>query len=240
LNALPVDRCGDRRLYFALVVDIFSGNLGVSMATNLEVRVLLVLWEFGDKAIAQGLLNKQIGGKDTADKNKAREKLIETGAIIEVSTPKKVKAFTLTDLGTTLLAKSLVEDGFLFEGKTMGTKIANVLLKWVRSQPKHLSAVKAAVSAIESYEAFKVVALEVYDRLNKEHVHSGLVPIWQARQEIGNALSRTQFNDWIMQMQAEQIFYLQTGEALGATESQKRDSLETDIRGLLFYISQPN
>ncbi len=41
-------------------------------------------------------------------------------------------------------------------------------------------------------------------------------------------------------MQAEQLFDLQSGEARGATEEQKQDSIYSDIRGLLFYASQPS
>jgi hypothetical protein len=42
----------------------------------------------------------------------------------------------------------------------------------------------------------------------------------------------------MMEMQAEQEFYLQTGEAREATEDQKRDSITNEIRGLLFYASK--
>ncbi len=44
----------------------------------------------------------------------------------------------------------------------------------------------------------------------------------------------------MMEMQAEQLFYLQSGEARGATEDQKRDSITDEVRGLLFFASQPS
>ncbi|MFM6308725.1 MAG: hypothetical protein ACKPGB_10710, partial [Dolichospermum sp.] len=64
-------------------------------------------------------------------------------------------------------------------------------------------------------------------------------PIWQIRKEVGNRLQRDQFNTWIMDMQAEQLLYLQSGEARGATEEQKQDSINSEIRGLLFFASKP-
>jgi len=40
-------------LYFALDVNIFSRNLGVSMVTNFEVRVLLVMWATDEGSIGK-------------------------------------------------------------------------------------------------------------------------------------------------------------------------------------------
>ena len=215
-----------------------SGAL-TSMATNFEVRLLLELWNFDGVPIGQGKLNKRFSGK-AADKNAAREGLMASGSI-EVAGEGKAKGFVLTDVGKALLGTSLANDEFKFTAG-IGQRTANVLLKWVRSTPVTSAepVAKTVGSAIESYEAFKVVALETFDRLNREYCYGGLVPIWHARQEVDSTVSRTAFNEWTMQMQAEQIFYLQTGEAIGATESQKQDSIENEIRGLLFYISQPN
>jgi hypothetical protein len=53
-------------------------------------------------------------------------------------------------------------------------------------------------------------------------------------------MSRENFKDLIMQMQADRLFYLQSGEARGATDEQKQDSISDDIRGLLFFASKPS
>ena len=223
----------------------------MGMATNFEVRLLLEVWNlnFDGVSAGHGLLNKRLTGKNpltgedftASEKNEAREKLMSAGSIV-LRTKGDLKGFVVTDSGKTDLADALVSSTFDFPSTIISTRVANALLKWIRSNPVTSAepVAKTAGSTIGSYEAFKVVALETYDRLNREYCYSGLVPIWHARQEVGSTVSRTEFNEWTMQMQAEQIFYLQTGEAIGATESQKQDSIENEIRGLLFYISQPN
>jgi hypothetical protein len=92
---------------------------------------------------------------------------------------------------------------------------------------------------IGSYEEFKSEILNLFEKLDKTYNHAGLVPIWQIRQELGNRVERDQFNDWMMNTQAEQLLYLQSGEARGATEDQKRDSINSEVRGLLFFASKP-
>jgi hypothetical protein len=210
-----------------------------TMVKNFEVRFLLELWNFDGIPVGQGKLNKcfSVPAKKAND---TREDLITMKAI-EASEKVKgeIQVFKITDTGKALLKASLESGDFQFDAQ-IGKRTANVLLRWWRSQPSRGAMSTEKSEMISSYEAFKSMALETFQRLNKEYNYGGLVPIWHARQEIGAAVSRTQFNDWIMQMQAEQIFYLQTGEAIGATDAQKRDSIENEIRGLLFYISQPD
>jgi hypothetical protein len=99
---------------------------------------------------------------------------------------------------------------------------------------------KPKEKAIASYKEFKSEVLPLFEKLNKSYNYSGLVPIWHLRQALGTRIGREEFNNWMMEMQAEQLFYLQSGEARGATEDQKRDSITDDVRGLLFFASQPS
>jgi hypothetical protein len=80
----------------------------------------------------------------------------------------------------------------------------------------------------------------LFEKLDKSYNYSGLVPIWHLRRELGERIGRDEFTNWMMQMQGEQLFYLQSGEARGATDDQKRDSITDDVRGLLFFASQPS
>jgi hypothetical protein len=70
------------------------------MATNLQVRVLLVLWDLGGTSVRKGELNSRFSGK-TADTKAAYTSLLKIGAI-EVSGNTQ----TLTNPGRTLLAKT--------------------------------------------------------------------------------------------------------------------------------------
>jgi hypothetical protein len=63
-------------------------------------------------------------------------------------------------------------------------------------------------SAIASYEDFKPVALEVYDRLNRDFNLDNLVAIYRIRREIGERVERSHFNEWLLEMQANDVLQL--------------------------------
>ena len=207
-----------------------SGAL-TSMATNFEVRLLLELWNFDGVPIGQGKLNERFSGK-AADKNAAREGLMASGSI-EVAGEGKAKGFVLTDVGKALLGTSLANDTFEFTAG-IGQRTANVLLKWLRSTPVTSAepVAKTVGSAIESYEAFKVVALEIYDRLNRDFKLDHLVPIYRIRRAIGQQASRNNFNSWLLKMQTEKIFRLQGGSVEDSSPDKIEDSITTEVSGL--------
>jgi len=211
-----------------------SGAL-TSMATNFEVRLLLELWNFDGVPIGQGKLNKRFSGK-AADKNAAREGLMASGSI-GVAGEGKAKGFVLTDLGKALLGTSLANDEFKFG---IGQRTANVLLKWVRSTPVTSAepVAKTVGSAIESYEAFKVVALEIYDRLNRDFNMDNLVPIYRIRREIGERVERSEFNEWLLEMQAQDHLQLIGGEMPSITPEIAEDSITTSLGAARYYAKR--
>lgn len=200
----------------------------MSMATNFEVRLLLVLWDLGGAAVRKGDLNGRFSGK-TQEANEACAELIKVGAIESSGG----KLFTLTDTGKTLLTSALADDEFEFEAQ-IGKKMANALLKWLRSNPVTSAepVAKAAGSTIGSYEAFKVVALETYDQLNRDYNFDNLVPIYRIRRAIGEQVTRSQFSDWLLEMQSNDVFLLQDGTIEDGAPDKLRDSVSTPISGL--------
>ena len=213
-----------------------SGAL-TSMATNFEVRLLLELWNFDGVPIGQGKLNKRFSGK-AADKNAAREGLMASGSI-EVAGEGKAKGFVLTDLGKALLGTSLANYEFKFTAG-IGQRTANVLLKWLRSTPvtSAESVAKTVGSAIESYEAFKVVALETFDRLNRDFNMDNLVPIYRIRREIGERVERSEFSEWLFEMQSEDIFQLLESSVEDCTSDKLEDSVTTNLGKLRCYAKR--
>ena len=211
-----------------------SGAL-TSMATNFEVRLLLELWNFDGVPIGQGKLNERFSGK-AADKNAAREGLMASGSI-EVAGEGKAKGFVLTDLGKALLGTSLANDEFKFG---IGQRTANVLLKWVRSTPVTSAepVAKTVGSAIESYEAFKVVALEIYDRLNRDFNMDNLVPIYRIRREIGERVERSEFDEWLLEMQASDVLQLIGGEMPELTPEISQESVKTALGAIRYYAKK--
>ena len=205
------------------------------MATNFEVRLLLELWAFDDVPIGPGKLNKQFSGK-AADKNAARERLVVSGAI---ATDAKTKGFTLTEAGKALLAESLVSDTFKFTA-SFGKRTANVLLRWFRSNPVTSAepVAKTAGSTIGSYEAFKVVALETFDRLNRDFNMDNLVPIYRIRREIGDRVARSEFDRWLLEMQSSDVLQLIGGEMPELTPEIAQNSIKTALGTIRYYAQK--
>ncbi|MEG4311910.1 MULTISPECIES: hypothetical protein [unclassified Microcoleus] len=214
-----------------------------------KVRVLLNLWDLsgGKMKVKKGELTKRI-----VRTNETSQRYVEvlgelqaTGAI-EYSLVNRVTLVELTAKGKEVLAEGLKSKDSLFEfdGSQIGTRLGNSLLKWIRHQDGVASVGvekgKGDVGAIASYDDFKSQALALFEKLDKGYNYMGLVPIWHLRRELGEQVSRENFKDLIMQMQADRLFYLQSGEARGATDEQKQDSISDDIRGLLFFASKPS
>lgn len=215
-----------------------------------KTRLILALWDIkGAEAEVKRkeltdrvLLNKERVG----DYKSVFEQLKKEGAIT-IATKNRVEHVFLTDTGLHMLDAGIKSPDFEFEGKQVRTKDVVALLKWFReretlSEGALVSAIpgKTAEAAIASYEEFKPEILSLFEKLDKGYNYSGLVPIWHLRRELGERVSRDEFTNWMMQIQSEQLFYLQSGEARGATDEQKRDSITDDVRGLLFFASQPS
>ena len=214
-----------------------------------KTRLLLALWELGanEQKVAKGKLSKRVvsKGQKITDYQGILEDLQGQGAITILKKGSAISYTLNSPIGLDVLGAGLHSDEFEFEsGKTIGTWVANALLRWFRQVDVVVNKTVVLdngvkVEVIDSYEEFKLEILGLFDKLDRSYSHAGLVPIWQIRKEVGNRLQRDQFNTWIMDMQAEQLLYLQSGEARGATEEQKQDSINSEIRGLLFFASKP-
>jgi hypothetical protein len=214
--------------------------------TIAQTRLLLALWDMTtsqETAIVKKseLLNRvKKKNEKSQDFQPVLDGLEGKGAIAQ-KTEKRTKWVSLADSGVKLLGEGLRNPEFEYTS-AIGKKDANALLNWIRQMGGLASGSMGAgaVKAIDSYEAFKAEVLTLFEKLDKGYSYIGLVPIWHLRREIGERVDRLQFNDWMMEMQAEKLFDLQSGEARGATEEQKQDSIYSEIRGLLFYASQPS
>jgi hypothetical protein len=207
----------------------------MSMATNIEIktRFLLVLLALGGDSVLKGQVNARFSGK-TKEANEAREELIEAGAI-ELSADGK--RLTLTEGGKQVLGDGLAQ-GFVFKAQ-IGAKMANALLTLIRPGAVSRTVVaKSEVVAIESYEAFKVVVLEVFDRLNRDFKFDNLVPIYRIRREIGERVSRDDFNTWLMKTQTEKVFRLQGGSVEDSAADKIEDSITTEVSGLRCFAKR--
>jgi hypothetical protein len=151
---------------------------------------------------------------------------------------KKVPKLSLTDAGSQQLANGLLSSDFGFEGQLVGSRLANAALRWFRQYQGVGVSVDAIASKISTYDEFKVVASETYDQLNREFNFDNLVPIYRIRRAIGERVTRSQFNEWLIKMQADNIFLLQESGVEDSARDKLEDSVSTPISGLRCYATK--
>lgn len=210
-----------------------------------KTRLLLALWDMGASKteVAKGQLTKRIvqKGQKLADYQGIIDQLEQEGAIAIATKNRSVKVF-LTDNGLQMLDAGLKNPDFESSGKQVRAKDFNTLLKWIRHLDSAVSLsngqAKPAVEAIASYEEFKPVALEVYDQLNRDYNLDSLVPIYRIRRMIGDRVTRSQFNEWLLEMQADDILQLLEGSVEDSAPDKLEDSITTKVSGLRCYAKR--
>ena len=204
---------------------------------NTEIRLLLNLWGLGN---GQGLVKKSEllrpykGKEKKAVYEVSLNDLADRGAIA-LTMDKKVPKLSLTDAGSQQLAAGLLSADFGFEGQLVGSRLANAALRWFRQYQGVGVSVDAIASKISTYDEFKVVASETYDQLNREFNFDNLVPIYRIRRAIGERVTRSQFNDWMLELQSKEIFQFITGRVTDLTPDKEQDSITTELGGLRYY-----
>ncbi len=212
-----------------------------------KVRVLLNLWDLGGgkMMVKKGDLTKRIvrTNETSVRYRDVLGELQEAGAIV-YSLVNRVTLVELSAKGKEVLADGLKSRDSLFEfdGSQIGTRLGNALLKWIRHQDGAASVAvetgKKDAGAIGSYEDFKAAALDVYDSLNRDYNLDDLVPIYRMRRAIGERVGRSQFNEWLLEMQANDIFQLIGGEMTDITPDKAEDSIKTALGALRYYAKR--
>ncbi|AFY67925.1 hypothetical protein [Geitlerinema sp. PCC 7407] len=204
-----------------------------------KVRLLLALWELGtaNPEVKRGDLNRKIvrKGEKSGDYQKFIDELEKKSAIAFVDVQKR-KLTPQRDVVRDALLASL-RSNFSFSAQ-VGKNTANTLLQLIREAGASPAAAQTPVDAIASYDAFKQAALETYDRLNRDYNLEDLVPIYRLRREMGDRVSRSDFNEWVLKMQTEDLFQLVGGEMLDLTPDKVEDSISTKLSGLRLYVQR--
>ncbi|MHC0063389.1 hypothetical protein ACWATR_10730 [Nostoc sp. UIC 10890] len=213
-----------------------------------STRLLLALWDLGgtQQEVKKGQLTKRIVSKSqkVADYQGLFEELQNQGAIAISK-----KGYSLTSgKGLEVLSEGLRSGEFKFEGTIVGTWAANALLRWISQIDVAVTSADVPVNGksalaklskgIASYDEFKSVALEIYDKLNYEYNFNNLVPIYRIRRGIGDRVSRTEFNDWLLEIQADDILQLQGGSVEDSAPDKIEDSVATELDGLRCYATR--
>ncbi|WP_341525604.1 hypothetical protein WKK05_23885 [Nostoc sp. UHCC 0302] len=213
-------------------------------------RLLLALWDLGgaQQEVLKGQLTKRIVSKNkkVADYQSIFEELQNQGAIAISK-----KGYSLTSpKGLEVLGEGLKSSDFKFEGTIVGTWAANALVKWISQIDVAVAGADVPVNGknalaelskgIASYDEFKSVALEVYDKLNQNYNLDDLVPIYRIRREIGDRVTREDFNTWLLEIQENDILQLQGGSIEDSAPDKIEDSITTKVSGLRCYAKRLN
>jgi hypothetical protein len=211
-----------------------------------KTRLLLALWDMGElgSEIKKSDVMRRVvkNHEKAADYQPVLKDLAQDGAIALI----KVKAttvITLSDRGKLILAAGLENKKFAFGGNQVGSRVANALLKWIRQRGEAAPSLDnqtrtVEIETISSYEQFKPVVLATYDRLNRDYNYDNLVPIYRMRREIGDRVTRAQFHDWMLEMQANDVLQLQGGGIEDDATDKLEDSILTKVSGLRCFAKR--
>jgi hypothetical protein len=233
-----------------------KGQTGTSNPA--QTRLLLSLWDLN--GLTQSVKRSELNKRIVRSKEKAKDyhTLIETLAqaeAIQVFTEKRSVSLKLTEKGLALLQAGLTDPNFKFSGSIVGTKFPNSLLKWLRtsqathspsepqSPPTNTKQAKPEQApktngVIATYQDFKTSILEVYETLNQKHNFKALVPIYRIRRELNGKIEPLQFNEWLTEMQADDIIQLMAGEMPDMTPDKKQDSLTLPSGNFRYYVKR--
>ncbi|WP_414575905.1 hypothetical protein [Anabaena sp. CCY 9402-a] len=230
-----------------------SKNTGLKgREAQAKTLTLLALWDLGGTTaeVKKSDITKRVTrtNEKAKDYQPVFEELQENGAIA-IATTNRVAKISLTETGLQILDDGLKSGDFEFDGNQIGARVANALVKWIRqidslgisqaTSEKELKQVNKVV-IIASYDEFKSTVLEVYDRLNRDYNLDDLVPIYRIRREIGDQISRGDFNEWLLEMQEKDILQLQGGSLPDKDLTKLEDSVTTVVSGLRCYAKRLN
>ncbi len=218
-----------------------------------ETLILLNLWALSETPASKSKFVSS--STNTKEYTTALSTLVEIGAVTKTPKNKTTDLYDITASGKAKLAEGLADEGFAFSA-VAGAKTTNALLKWFRQEPVSKSATSYQASAeaangqangnqtngsatkISSYEEFTDTAMSTYDQLNRDYNLDDLVPIYRIRRELGDRLSRQNFNSWLLEVQANDLVQLMGGELPNVTADQLEDSVAIPGGGTRFYVKR--
>lgn len=201
-----------------------------------EIRLLLALFYLGGQDISQTQWLNIFKRKSEriSDLQKSVASLQEENSI-KINVIKSQRQVSLLPAGKRRLAQALADGQLSCEGIVVSTKFAKALLQWIKSEGNQS---RVDREKIDSYPEFKKASLKVYDRLNQDFKYGNLVPIYQIRRQIGEAVDRSQFDEWLLEMQADDILQLLEGSVEDSAQDKMADSIRTELSGFRCYAKK--
>jgi len=207
-----------------------------------ETRILLGLISYEANEVSPS----NFVPKGNAHYKQALVRLTEEDCLTATLKSKRYKKYSLTFQGRQRLLKNLSNEELSFFS-SLGPSTTNGLLKVFReSISGSMSVENNSVDATQtrngdsltSYESFSDKTFDVYKQLNEDFQCEDLVPIYQIRRTIGEQVSRAQFNEWLLEMQANEKLQLIGGAIPDLTPDQAEDSITTALGGIRYYAKR--
>ncbi|WP_051319672.1 MULTISPECIES: hypothetical protein [Planktothrix] len=221
-----------------------SSSISAVTETVEKSRFLLTLWAMSckDGTVKKSELTSKVKQKRKGKKIGVSQSLydeLQAADVIKIYKQNQTPMVSLTDTGKQILIDSLINPDFVFDATVVASRLANGLIALIRELHQGgipLTSVKQVT--IASYEEFKAIALQVYDQLNKDYNYDNLVPIYRIRRTIGDQVSRSQFNEWMLEMQANDLVQLIGGSVEDSAPDKIEDSISTELVGLCCYAKR--
>ena len=221
-----------------------SSSISSATETVEKTRLLLTLWAMSctegtvKKSELTSKVKQKRKGKNVGVSQSLYDEL-QAADVIKIYKQNQTPMVSLTDTGKQILIDSLINPDFVFDATVVAARLANGLIALIRELHQGgipLTSVKQVT--IASYEEFKAIALQVYDQLNKDYNYDNLVPIYRIRRTIGDQVSRSQFSEWMLEMQANDLVQLIGGQMTDSTPDKVEDSIQTELGAMRYYTKR--
>jgi hypothetical protein len=232
--------------------------MNVRKPETLETLLLLALWDLGGEV--GPVLRTAVRGRVSKAKAGDAGGLLQEGWVTGTKQEKR-DCWQLTQAGKVALGLGLGELNF---EANVGKHTVNGLLHWIQkggiipsatvgniaptsglNAPLEGTAIASGsepkittIAAITSYETFTETVLEIIDRLDKSQNLNNVIPIYQVRRILGTAIDHQQFNQWLLEMQANDLINLLSGDMPELTPDIADDSLTTALGYIRYYIEK--
>jgi hypothetical protein len=200
-----------------------------------QTRLLLALFHLGGQDISksQWLSLFKRKSEKVKDMQSFVASLEQEGAI-KIDASKSIQKVSLLLEGQVKLRDGLINNQLSFSGNVVSTKFVKALLQWIQSENMNIN-IPTDTPKLNSYSEFKQRIMQIYEKLNSDYKFGDLVPIYRIRRQIGEAVERHEFDEWLLEMQADDILQLLEGSVEDSASDKLADSIRTPLSGLRCY-----
>jgi hypothetical protein len=199
-----------------------------------QIRLLLALFHLGSQNVpkSQWLNLFKYKSERIGDMQPIVTSLEQEGAI-EILSNKSIQKVSLLPKGQRKLQDGLFDNQLVFPSSIVSAKFVKALMLWLHTNGAKIHA--SDDHLINSYTEFKQTVLHVYEKLNLDYKFGDLVPIYRIRRQIGDIVEHQNFDQWLLEMQADDILQLLEGSVEDSAPDKLADSIRTQLSGLRCY-----